>query len=461
MTPVRLRLVAAVTLVAGAVVALAGDAHAEYVVRKPWAHLMDRPGPEQKAAGEPPRRIIYLSREGGTYTRGDHDDSSLNLSSFIEPGSHYLNPWSIDELTWTEVLVCSRLMFGRFDVEVTDVDPGDVPHLEAALGGKPGDLGLAGGIGGISPFDCSVPVIERSITFIFTDSLGGNSQRVCEVIAQEIAHSVGLDHELLCEDPMTYLGGCGSKTFHDVYADCHDMQLSKAPCACSGAEKQNSVQMLYERLGAAETESPAVSIQAPADGTTVRPQFAIDVTATDNYYVTKVDLWIDGVFKTGLGASPTGVMAPTDIPVGQHTIELRAYDPGGNFGSASVTVTLEAECAAASECGSSEICQNGLCLGDVGAECGAAEDCVSGTCALDDEIGKFCSRECGAGNRCPSGFTCTREGLSPVDRCYPGGGDDGCSLGVGGSPGAGAGAMGAGFVAFLALLAARARRRGR
>jgi hypothetical protein len=126
---------------------------------------------------------------------------------------------------------------------VTDEDPGDAPHFESIVAGYAEDIG-AGGAGGIAPFSCGV--WGNSINFTFAETLGGNAQVLCEVVAQESGHVMGLEHAYLCEDPMTYLEGCGPKTFQDIDAQCGEFSVS--PCGC-GNETQNSVQHLLGIFG--------------------------------------------------------------------------------------------------------------------------------------------------------------------------------------------------------------------
>jgi hypothetical protein len=79
--------------------------------------------------------------------------------------------------------------------------------------------------------------------------------------------SFGLDHEYLCADPMTYLGGCGQKSFQNVGLM---RQYSARSCNCGGGT-QNSVQMLLDANGPADAIAPVVSITQPADGAAVGP----------------------------------------------------------------------------------------------------------------------------------------------------------------------------------------------
>ena len=69
---------------------------------------------------------------------------------------------------------------------------------------------------------------------------------ICETAGQETAHAFGLDHEFLCQDPMTYLVGCGAKSFQDEYVPCGEFQPRECNC---GTPTQNSVQSMYQLFG--------------------------------------------------------------------------------------------------------------------------------------------------------------------------------------------------------------------
>jgi uncharacterized protein (TIGR03382 family) len=69
-------------------------------------------------------------------------------------------------------------------------------------------------------------------------------------MAQEIAHSYGLDHQMLPSDPMTYLDYDGDRTFQDQAAACGEFEAR--PCGIAGnicRAQQNSVLLLEQRLG--------------------------------------------------------------------------------------------------------------------------------------------------------------------------------------------------------------------
>jgi hypothetical protein len=203
-------------------------------------------------------RTIYLNRDGALLRPGDND-ARLSTSSIVQEPT-LLTPWDIDDEMWAETVACVRELYARFDVTVTDEDPGDVPHIEAVFGGHPSDVGLPSNVAGVSPFTTDCGIIENSVVFTFTDVLPDDPRLMCEVMAQEIAHSFGADHELLAEDPMTYLDYPGERSFQDELASCGED--SPRPCGIDSHvcwQKQNSVQLLGSRLGLRGTGAPDAS----------------------------------------------------------------------------------------------------------------------------------------------------------------------------------------------------------
>jgi len=199
--------------------------------------------PPLRAAQLAQSRVIYLNRDGVVLWPGDND-ARASKSSVVESPTE-ITPWDIDDDTWAETVSCVKDLYARFDVTVTDVDPGDVPHIEAVFGGHPADVGLPDNVAGVSPFRTDCGVIENSVVFTFTDVLEDDPRLMCEVMAQEIAHSYGLDHEMLASDPMTYLDYTGERTFKDQMAPCGE--FGNRMCGIDGSvcrERQNSVQLL-------------------------------------------------------------------------------------------------------------------------------------------------------------------------------------------------------------------------
>ena len=205
-------------------------------------------GAQASAPARAQSRVIYLNHDGVILRPGDND-SSRQVSSIVAVPTA-IGGWDVDDDTWSATVACVAGIYAPFDVTVTDVDPGDVPHIEAVIGGAPGDVGLPDNVAGVSPFTSDCSTIEGSIVFTFTDVLPDDPQIVCEIMAQEIAHSFGLDHEMLPSDPMTYLDYNGDRTFQDTMASCGE--FADRMCGINGnmcRQRQNSVALLKQRLG--------------------------------------------------------------------------------------------------------------------------------------------------------------------------------------------------------------------
>lgn len=280
---------------------------------------------------------VYLNHGGGTYSPGEPNDSRTNVSSVPDtPVS--IPAWEIDDTTWSEVVTCARDLFAPFGVVVTDADPGDSDHIEAVLGGLPGQVGLDPNAAGVSPFRTDCSVIDNSIVFIFPDVLG-DARLVCEAVAQEVAHSIGLDHQYLCEDPMTYLTGCGEKKFLFRESICGELE----PRDCKCTRTQNSARLLLDRLGS--SERPTLWINDPTGEDPVASDALVRVAVTNQ--PNWLELYVDGEIIDNAPAvtepdpyslvelTTFGSMAP-----GTHELTVRSWWDDGSESSESVQVEV-------------------------------------------------------------------------------------------------------------------------
>ncbi len=237
-----------------------------------------------------------------------------------------------------------RAQFAPFDVEITDVDPGNVPHFESVVAGHPNDLGFPNNVGGVSPFTIGCNVIPNSIVFTFADAFGGDPETICEVVGQEAAHSFGLDHELLASDPMTYLPYNGLQSFKDQTASCGENQTRNCGLQGECGTGQNSYQMLMTRIGpnGGGAGAPTVAITSPSNGATVAPGFTVSADASDtDGTVARVELWIDGALADSRTSAPFTFATSGTLSLGQHGVQTIAYDNAGTASApAEITVTV-------------------------------------------------------------------------------------------------------------------------
>lgn len=200
----------------------------------------------------PAQRTLYINFNGGTYTPGS-DNSSENVSSMAPKNAAQVTipAYEKNDKAKADLVACVKGEFARWNVGLTLVDPGAAPHVEVVIGGPPSLLQLESNVGGVAPMygDCSM--VERAVVFIFS-KIYKDPIEECETIAHEAGHAMGLDHEFLCQDPMTYLEGCGKKAFQDVDAPCGESKSR----ACMCGPKQNSVKFLDARLGLAGVAPP-------------------------------------------------------------------------------------------------------------------------------------------------------------------------------------------------------------
>lgn len=289
-------------------------------------------------AGAAPR-VIYLNRDTTTVEPGALSDSASfpPVSNLIDhpistPG------WSVPDAAWSATLACVQRTWARFDVAITDVDPGpETPHVEVLVGGAPSDAGVATTFTGIAPMRDDCGVVDAPVVFVFPAALGDDPTLTCGIIAQEVAHTFGVDHELLAGDPMSYLPYTGERAFRDELASCGETEARQCGPTRACGEKQSSVQLLAQRVGLANGDTlGTVAITAPADKAVVPAAFRVAATATPAAHsqVTGAHLYIDGeIVDSAVGPGPFAFDTP-NLPNGAHEIDIVADAGNDHFETA-------------------------------------------------------------------------------------------------------------------------------
>ncbi len=421
---------------------------------------LPKKGPRPAILPAAASHLLFVHRcpDGGCVIHEGNFDDSRTDQSVLAMGTVTIGAFTRGDVVWQKVMNCVRATYAPFNIGVTDIDPGNVPHYENVVGGQNSDLrNDIPDAGGVAPSVClDVP---NAMTYTF-DVWGNNADVICAVIAQESGHAFGLEHEINASDPMTYLNGPYPKRFSATPTQCGEFQARPCDCLPTG-QPQNSYQYLLDLFGAGVPTAPLVAIASPAAGKTVQPHFITRIDATDDVAVEHVELLVDGEIAITSTISPYKLIAP-DLAEGPHTLEARAYDLQGTPAtSAPVDIDLGPPCTAVAGCEGKDVCVQGLCVagpdapGGLGYICQADTECLSGQCQTDGATGDhFCVESCDlSAGSCPSGFSCIATGAAGV--CWPDANTGCCDAGVRGSNPAGPALLGLGIV----VLVLRRRRR--
>jgi hypothetical protein len=397
--------------------------------------------------------LIYLNNclpNGCTVQPGS--DDSLTQHSSIPQQPATLAAWAWGQSNWDSLVQCVKDMYGPFDIQITDQDPGpSMPHFELIVGGNSSDVGVQGA-GGVAPFiPCQGELQNNVISYVFAAETS-NLDYLCWAAAQETSHVFGLDHEMNALDPMTYLNPPTKKQgFQNADANCGEFQARQCWC---GGNTQNSYQYLMDTIGPSNLAPATLTITSPADGAWVEPGFVVSADLMSQLSARTGQLTIDGNATQTIMQPPIVFNAPASLTGGDHTITVTITDAASRTVTASVNVHVVASCAGGASCDKGFDCLGGFCLpgadiaGGLGATCTDNSQCITGSCASDGTH-ELCTGNCDPGNECPQGFTCTTTGNGGV--CWPAAKGSGC----------GAGAPGSSFVLIFAVAAftARASRR--
>ena len=359
-----------------------------------------------------------------------------------------LPEFSHGQAVFDQVVECVSQVYAPFNVRVVDTEPPPTTNYHMAIiAGTPQDVGLPAGVGGIGSVFCNNPLTNR-ISFNF-DIWGADVDMICQVIAQESAHTFGLGHAFHCSDPMTYLTiagmRCGRTFFRDRNFECGEFTAGSPQCSCSGPA-QNSHRALLGALGANpdpnSVPGPTVTLQGLTQDQVVQNGFRVTATAEDIRGVDRVEFWVNGTERftemgNGLGTvkNPWVWVTPTDLADGYIDLEVKAYNDLEVETISAVTLLKGAPCETEATCSAGQFCEDGRCkfpiaTGEQGDVCSAGTDCISGLCPLEGDSG-FCSKNCDPNSlldECGQGFECLTAGAQGY--CWPeSSGGCGCAAG--------------------------------
>ncbi len=388
--------------------------------------------------------VIYLNncKPNGCQVTPGNDDATQNRSSIPDQAST-VSAWSYSDAVWTQVVNCVKATYAPFGVNIVTTRPTSGSYHMAIVAGSPQNVQMQQGVGGVSPFSCGY--IPNAISYSFAAVYGPNVDEICWTVAQETAHSWGLDHKFDNRDPMTYLqSGPTRKVFQNSAGACGE--YNARACQCGGST-MNSFAEILATFGGSTPTPPTVTITSPKNNENVPMGFPIRADIMDDIGASKAELRIDGQLVSTLTQAPWVWNAPASVGQGMHTIKVTGFDVGNSPAEASIQIVIGAKCTKPGDCASeTDTCVDGRCVagegvtGGLGSTCTKNEECKSGQCGNDGTNG-YCVEMCDpALDACPSGFGCLASGNTGV--CWPGagGGGGGCNT-----------SSDSGGVAFLAL----------
>ena len=209
-------------------------------------------GRDTAAASSAAPVLVYLNA-GGSVITGGADNPARNTSWIASSagGDVRFPAYSGSARSWQAITACVRDVYRDFAVDFTDQRPNGTGYSMIVVGGSPALLGLNNQVGGIAPSDSEV--LRNAVGFVFSASSGNRVNDLCEAIVHEVGHTLGLDHAYRCEDPMSYLNGCGPKRFADVAAPCGEYEARSCD---GGAATQNSYRTLMSLVGGRSNVAP-------------------------------------------------------------------------------------------------------------------------------------------------------------------------------------------------------------
>jgi len=400
-------------------------------------------------------RTIFMNRcKGGCKVTPGDTDSRIDRSSI---GGGQLAAFAEGDKVWGDVMTCMKATFSRFNVDVTDVDPGPLAdHFEIMVGGQSGSLGLPPDVGGIAEYACVGPgqcaaFVPNALVFVF-DVWGSDAYEICATAAQELAHTWSLDHVTDPSDPMTYANYNGMRQYKDgvtcgsdcdyscpdgsTYCNAFGFKCTGSGttgshiCMSTGTSTQNDVQTITNLFGAATAKAPTLELQNPGNLSGQTPGFSIDATCSGPDPIQEVDIEIDGVQKQAFTNAGPYHYAAAGVTDGLHRVTVICGSTAHVVSVEHADILVGAACNKG-VCASGFTCYDEICIagpqtaGGLGAACNSDADCKNGgTCAFDGQQ-HLCTLPCDPGNSlCPDGFGCLDAGTMNV--CWLGYDDGGC-----------------------------------
>lgn len=390
--------------------------------------------PIGEALGQSGRHVLFINYDGVDLRVGDSsmENQGIRDPGFKNQGIVQIAPFDPDNSqrfdAITRIHTQVQKWYADVDVDVVLSRPLTGDYQMTVVGGDKTDIGLGGGIVGISPADCK-NTSETNLNFAFSKSLRENPGQVAVTIAHEAGHAYGLGHVQNNKDIM-YPSVTNAEGFLGGLA------ADAGPCGFKPGDFQDSKKVLIENLGVRRGEKPgagsppSVKILSPSDGAEVGKDVQMAVDARADKGLDHVTLSVSRVEGgKAYGAHPVAELRPPQSAAairlssaGTYQLTATAYDYVGRFAVSSVRFTAGTPtCLLANDCAPGQKCQDHTCVtlalpapdpagGDkhlrpIGQACDKSDDCRDGVCAITP-VGQICTHYCNPDRLCAGSLEC-------------------------------------------------------
>jgi hypothetical protein len=391
--------------------------------------------PIGEALGFNGRHVLFVNYDGVDLRVGDSsmENQGIRDSGFKNQGIVTIDPFDpknskrLEELVKVHKQV--QAWYSDYDVDVVLSRPLSGDYQMTVVGGDKTDIGLGGGIVGISPGDCKNNS-ETNLNFAFSRSLRENGAQVSVTIAHEAGHAYGLGHVQNNKDIM-YPSVTNAEGFLGGLA------ADAGPCGFKPGDYQDSKKVLTENLGERQGEKPGnaapptLNILRPTDGASVEKDVELAVDAKADRGLDHITLSLSKVENgEARGAHPVAELRPPQsvarvrlTTTGTYQLTATAYDRVGNFAFSTVRFTSGTPtCAIPNDCAPGQKCENNTCVtppvpapnpsgtGDdhlrpIGQACEQSTECKDGICAITP-VGQICTHYCNPDRLCAGSLEC-------------------------------------------------------
>ena len=376
------------------------------------------------------------------------DNSTTNTSSIPNAISN-VAAFTGSDATWNAGRPrASRQTYADFDVQIVTERPASGNYHMAIVAGTPQNVACSNGVLGVSPFSCGY--ISNAVSFTFANLIPSDVDDMCWTVAQETAHSWGLDHKYDNRDPMTYLSsGPAREALPERGRLLRRVQRAHLQCnyQTTGNAKMNSYAVIHAdvrpehagRHGADDQDHLPDRGPAGHAGLPVKRRPSPTTAASTRPSSASTARLIKTLESTRRATSS----APHDARPGQaqdrsHRRTTAAATRRRRIGqrrSTARSARSDSECTT-----EGHVCVDGHCVAGPARKAASARRArptptARRASAATTARNQYCVETCDpAANACPSGFSCLTVGAGGV--CWPASGDGGgCSTnGQSGAP---------------------------